>query len=115
MTADAGDRTSPQPASPPTYMSPYHGQPTNPYQPGFAPAASTNGFAIASLVLGILGVSLLGLIFGIIAMGQTKRSGQRGRGLAIAGVTLSTVWLVAALGLVAAVLIKKPPATDLKV
>lgn len=53
----------------------------------------TSGFAIASLVFGILG-GLLSLVFGYIALSQIKRSGglRGGRGLAIAGVSLGWIW-----------------------
>jgi len=78
-------------------------QPTG-YPPGpeFPPpaAASTNGFAVAALVFGILG-GLLGLVFGIIALVQIRRTGQKGTGLAVAGLVLSALWLlVLGLGLV---------------
>ena len=77
----------PTPPAPTGYQAPggtYGGQPQK-----------TNGFAIASLVLGILGVVLLGLIFGYIALSQIKRSGgtQGGRGLALVGVILRWAWL----------------------
>jgi hypothetical protein len=62
-----------------------------------------NGMAVASLVLGIIGLvlfafivpPLLALIFGLVAMGQIRDSGgtQEGRGLAIAGVVLGGVGL----------------------
>lgn len=64
----------------------------------------TNGFAIASLVLGILGLflfytvllPLLAVIFGGIAMYQINQSQgqQQGRGLAIAGLVLGILGLV---------------------
>lgn len=61
-------------------------------------APTTSGWAIASLVLGVLGFMLLSiplsLIFGIIALGKTKDGGQRGRGLAIAGMVMSGLWVV---------------------
>lgn len=47
-------------------------------------------------MLSICGGFLLGLIFGIIAWVQTKRTGQRGRGMAIASVIISSVGIVAA-------------------
>jgi hypothetical protein len=53
----------------------------------------TNGFAIASLIFGLIGGILLGIIFGIVALVQIRRRGQRGRGLAIAGLVLSGLWL----------------------
>ncbi|MBB5917238.1 hypothetical protein BJY24_006150 [Nocardia transvalensis] len=62
----------------------------------------TNGFAIASLILGILGgFCLLGAVFGVIALVQIKKTGQRGRGLAIAGIALTAVWV--AVGIIGAV------------
>ena len=78
-------------------------QPTG-YPPGPEfpppPAASTNGFAVAALIFGILG-RLLGFVFGIIALVQIRRTGQKGTGLAVAGLVLSALWLLAlGLGLV---------------
>ena len=54
----------------------------------------TNGFAIASLIFGIIGGAILGFIFGFIALSQTKRTGQSGRGMAVAGIALSAMWTV---------------------
>jgi hypothetical protein len=76
------------------------------YTPHGAPVvqATTNGLAIASLVLGILWMwwigSILALVFGYVAKNQIDRSAgrQTGRGLAIAGIVLG--WIgVAALAL----------------
>jgi hypothetical protein len=57
----------------------------------------TNGLAIAALVLGILWLywvgSILAVIFGHIALSQIRHTGQRGRGLAIAGLVLGYVGL----------------------
>ncbi len=58
-----------------------------------------NGFAVASLVLGILWMSWLGsllaIIFGNVALTQIDRSEgeQTGRGLAVAGLVLGYVGL----------------------
>ncbi|WP_051165675.1 DUF4190 domain-containing protein [Amycolatopsis orientalis] len=53
-----------------------------------------NGFAIASLVLAIPAFSLpLSIVFGIIALRQTRVFGNPGRGLALAGLSISGVWL----------------------
>jgi hypothetical protein len=77
------------------------------YSPYGAPAvqATTNGLAIASMVLGILWLywigSILALVFGYVAKGQIDRSAgrQTGRGMAIAGIVLG--WIgVAALALI---------------
>jgi Domain of unknown function (DUF4190) len=55
----------------------------------------TNGLAIASLVLGIIWLywigSILAVIFGHIALRQTRQRGEGGRGLAIAGLTLGWI------------------------
>jgi Domain of unknown function (DUF4190)/Septum formation len=59
--------------------------------PGTGP---TSGWAIASFVLGLLSVAVLSVIFAIIALRRIKRLGQRGRGLAIAGLGLSGFWVV---------------------
>lgn len=58
----------------------------------YARSARTSGWAIASFVLGLVGVSLLGLIFGIVALVRLNRIRERGRGLAIAGIVLSCCW-----------------------
>jgi hypothetical protein len=64
---------------------------------------STNGWAIASLVLGIIGGSLLAIVFGLVGRSQIRRSGGRqgGLGLATAGIVLGCVWL----GLIAIVVV----------
>jgi hypothetical protein len=64
---------------------------------------STNGWAIASLVLGILGGSVLAIVFGLVGHRQIRRSDGRqgGFGLATAGIVLGCVWL----GLIAIVVV----------
>jgi hypothetical protein len=71
----------------------------NPYAGPSQPAGATSGWAIASFILGLLGVVILGLIFGIVALKRIGRLRQRGKGLAIAGLVLSGVWLVAVIAL----------------
>ena len=111
----------PQPAQPPYPQPPYPPQ-ANPAQPPgyYAPVAPvyaapyappTNGLAITSLISGIVawvllpGIgSLVGVITGHLALSQIKRTGDSGRGLAIAGVILSWVQL-GALILLGAVLL----------
>lgn len=72
------------------YPIPYPGyQPYDPYRPGKPPG--TNGKAIAALVTALVGVifcglpSIAGLILGLIAMRECRRTGQDGFGLALAG------------------------------
>jgi hypothetical protein len=75
---------------PPGYPPSYPGfQPYDPYRPG--KPLGTNGKAIASLVTALAGLvfcglpSIAGLILGIIAMRECRRTGQDGHGLALAG------------------------------
>ena len=64
-------------------------QPYDPYRPG--KPLGTNGKAIAALVTALAGLvfcglpSIAGLILGIIAMRECRRTGQDGYGLALAG------------------------------
>jgi hypothetical protein len=80
-----------------------HGQPPPghpdaygyPGYPGYPVQRSTNGFAVASLVLGIfifwLLPSILALIFGYTARKQIRERGQGGDGMAVAGIVLGWV------------------------
>jgi peptidyl-prolyl cis-trans isomerase B (cyclophilin B) len=55
------------------------------------PAAErTNGIAIAALVTSFF-VSVLGIILGFVALSQIKKSGENGRGLALAGIIIGFV------------------------
>lgn len=102
----------PAPGQPPVYgQSPYAAYPSAPYgaAPGMYGAPQhpqrhpgTNGFAIAGFVLGLIGGCVLGLIFSIIGLKQTKSRPQDGRGLAIAGLILSILWMLAAAAIIAA-------------
>ena len=58
-----------------------------------SPAPPTSGLAIASLVLSILWVSILGVIFGHIALRQINRGEASGNGLAVAGLVVGYVGL----------------------
>lgn len=54
-------------------------------------AAKTNTLSIVALVLGIL-VPIGGVITGHIALGQIKRTGEGGHGLALAAASTSTTY-----------------------
>lgn len=77
-------------------MSSPHAQPPAPAAP------KTNGLAVASLVTGLLClIPPLGLILGVVALRQIKRRGERGKGMAVAGASLSLViTLLIVLGMV---------------
>ena len=59
----------------------------------YVPTQSTNGFAIAALVCPLVLCVLfpLGIIFGHVALSQIARTGEGGRGMAIAGLVISYV------------------------
>jgi hypothetical protein len=59
-----------------------------------ASGAKTNVLAIVSLVTSILGLSIVGVITGHIGMNQITKTGESGRGLAIAGLVLGYLGLV---------------------
>lgn len=73
-----------------------------PLDAGPAPEGKTSGLAIASLVLGILGIiscgvtALVGLVLGIVALVRINRSGgaQKGHGFAVAGIAVSAAFLL---------------------
>lgn len=94
---------SPPPGYPPTPPGypPYAGgyaYGTDPYDPyrSMKPPG-TNGKAITALACSLAGLvfcglpSIVGLVFGIIAMRETKRTGQEGYGLALAGVIIGSL------------------------
>jgi hypothetical protein len=74
---------------------PYTGDPYDPYRPLKPPG--TNSKAIAALVCSLSGLvfcglpSIAGIILGVMAMRETKRTGQDGFGLAVAGLAIGTV------------------------
>jgi hypothetical protein len=53
-------------------------------------APSTDGMAIAALITGIV-ASFVGIILGAIALNRIKKSGQGGRGMAIAGIIIGAI------------------------
>lgn len=76
---------------------PYGGQPYGTPSPyGMPPAVpKTNGLAIASLVTGIICcVPPLGLVLGLVALSQIRKRGDAGKGMAVAGIVLSSLSVV---------------------
>lgn len=93
-------------AAPPAYGSPAPGYGYG--YPMYAPSPGTNGFAIASLIASIVSCgigSILGVIFGHVALGQIKRTGEGGRGLAIAGLIIGYIGLAAIIAFVVIALV----------
>jgi hypothetical protein len=79
------------------------------WQPGPPTYQRTNGMAVASLVLGVLFcfavTAILAVIFGYVALNRIDASagGEKGRGLAIAGIVLGWVGIGLTLALPALV------------
>lgn len=82
---------------------PYQNQQAGTYPPPqsyYAPAVPASGKAIASLVLSLLGISLIGLILGYSARTEIRNSQGRlsGDGMALAGIILGWIgtagWLL---------------------
>jgi len=102
----------PPPGYPPPVGGPppgYQQYPPPPYPYGYDPYGGgkppgTNGKAIAALVTSLVGLlfcglpSVVGLVLGIMGMRETKRTGQEGYGLALAGVIVGAIsaagWLL---------------------
>ena len=88
----------PPPPPPPGFPPP--GYPQGPYRP----TPPTNGLAVASLVLGILGLvtcwftffiaPVLATIFGAVARRQIRERGQSGNGMAVAGLVMGIIGIV---------------------
>ncbi|MFK0237903.1 DUF4190 domain-containing protein [Streptomyces vinaceus] len=74
--------------------------PPPPAQPADAEPA-LNGLALVSLLVGLLCLPPLGIVFGIVALVQIARKGERGKALAITGLAVSLT-MTAALALVTA-------------
>jgi hypothetical protein len=88
--APAAYGSAPAYAAAPAYGSPY----------GAGGPAKTNTLAIVSLVSSLIGIfiipllgSLAGIITGHISLGQVKKTGEQGRGLALAGTIIGYVGL----------------------
>ena len=100
----------PQGGYPPQYGGPYPpsapppppqfgGQP---YPGGYnypSPQAGTNTMAISSLVASVVGLlcgigSIVGIVLGVLALNQIKKTRQAGYGLAIAGIVVGVATLI---------------------
>jgi hypothetical protein len=77
---------------------PYPQQPYRTWDQGYSPynrPAPVNGLAIAALVLGVLCfLPAAGLVLGIVALRRIEKRGERGTGLAVGGIVMSSLGLV---------------------
>lgn len=69
------------------YNTPYNSQSKPPI---VEESPKGSGFGVASFVLGLLGASLLAIIFGAISIGRDERT----KGLGIAGLILGIIWFI---------------------
>jgi hypothetical protein len=76
------EQTRQPPARPRTPQSPQVLQPTN-------------AFAIVALVCALIGGSVLGIVFGHVALSQIRRTGERGEGMANAALVIGYLALIA--------------------
>lgn len=86
---------NPQPLPPQQQQQPQYAA-APPAQPGY------NTLAIVGFILAFF-VSLVGAILGFVALSQIKRTGEQGRGLAIAAIIIGLVEIV--LGIVVAIIV----------
>jgi hypothetical protein len=88
-TPAPGNPAQPAPAyAQPGYPQPYAQQ---------VPSEKYNVLSIVSLVTSVLGISLAGIITGHIGLSQIGKTGEKGRGLAIAGLIIGYAGLVLSL------------------
>jgi hypothetical protein len=83
----------------PTYPgAPGAGYGATPY-PGPTPGGTsgTDGVSIAALVTGVLLLGIVPIVLGIIGLGRTRRNGTGGRGMAIAGIVLGALEILASI------------------
>lgn len=67
---------------------------------GAVPAVDrTNTLALLSLIFALLSGSVVAIVLGHVAHSQIKRTGERGYGMATAGLVLGYIWLVVVIGL----------------
>lgn len=75
----------------------------NPPQQQYYLAPKTNGKSIAAMVLGILSIvvpyigliiGIVGIVFSSLSLKEIKRTGEQGRGMAIAGMVTSIIGTV---------------------
>ncbi|MGO4535248.1 DUF4190 domain-containing protein [Leifsonia sp. 2MCAF36] len=90
--SDSNLNPQPLPPQQPQYAQPYGA----PAQPGW------NTMSIVAFIATFF-ISILGIILGFVALSQIKRTGEQGRGLALAAIIIGFVAL--ALGIIVAIII----------
>jgi hypothetical protein len=70
----------------------------------------TDGFAVATLITGIVALIPFTLVLGVVALVRIARTGARGRGLAITGLVLAGLWAIAGAAAAAVLITQHQPA-----
>lgn len=99
--------TPEQPQQPDVPQQPQYGQPPAAPQYGesapYAPAQrGYNTMAIVAFILAFF-ISIVGIILGFVALSQIKKTGEQGRGLAIAAIIIGFVEI--AIGIIIAIIV----------
>jgi hypothetical protein len=68
-----------------------------------APAEKWNVLSIVGFVLSLVGFSVISVILGFIGLSQIKKTGERGRGLAIAAIIIGFASIV--IGIIVAIVV----------
>jgi hypothetical protein len=109
LTAEFGrcqyaDRHSPFPHSKDFDMTEPTPAPVPAAQPAPAvPAEKWNVLSIVGFVLSLVGFSVISVILGFIGLSQIKKTGERGRGLAIAAIIIGFASIV--IGIIVAIVV----------
>lgn len=98
-----------QPYSQPNaYTQPAPGQPVpsavSGYNPYYQPEPKWNPMAIAGFICSFI-IALVGLILSIIGYSQTRKTGEKGKGLALAGIIISALSMLMQLLLVVLIVV----------
>ncbi|WP_166982768.1 DUF4190 domain-containing protein [Paramicrobacterium fandaimingii] len=66
----------------------------NPYQGAPAPQDKWNVLSIVSFVGSLIGFSIIAAVLGFVSLSQIKKTGEKGRGLALAAVIIGLIAVV---------------------
>jgi peptidyl-prolyl cis-trans isomerase B (cyclophilin B) len=72
-------------------------QPATPATPVTPATRPYNVLAIVGFVLSILGFNIIAIILGAVGLSQIKKSGDRGRGFALAAIWIGVISIVLAI------------------
>jgi len=72
-------------------------QPVTPAAPVTPATRPYNVLAIVGFVLSILGLNIIAIILGAVGLSQIKKSGDRGRGFALAAIWIGVISIVLAI------------------